>query len=121
MAATHLGCGTSEQTDNYAHIPPAEFYKALTGQNAVLLDIRTPREFAMGSIPGAALILDNRHPGFTDRLSALNRETPYFIYCRTGNRTSQAMRMFQNQGFGKVIGLRGGIENWARHGYPVTR
>jgi|GEM_PF-1574994 len=121
LAAPHAGCGVAEQTEDFVHMPPADFYKALVGQNGGLLDIRTPQEFAMGKIPGAALILDNQHPGFADRVSALDRSAPYFIYCRTGNRTSQAMRVFQNLGFAKVIGLSGGIENWARHGYPVTK
>ncbi len=118
LAATQAGCSKTDGTDNFAHIPAGDFFEGLATGKGVLLDIRTPREFASGHIPGAVL-MDYHHPAFHFELANLDRNAPYFIYCRTGNRTQQAMSLFKELGFSSVVGLRGGIEQWARNGYRV--
>ena len=47
----------------------------------VVLDVRTPEEFAAGALPGAILI-DINNPSFTNEVSALDTDLPYLVYCR---------------------------------------
>ena len=115
LAAVHVGCSKADGAADFAHIPAADFFAGLADRDGILLDIRTPQEFAAGHIPGAVL-LDFHHPAFRFELANLDRSAPYFIYCRTGNRTRQAMRLFRELGFASVVGLDKGIEGLRKPG-----
>lgn len=86
----------------------------------VLLDVRTPAEFAAGHLEGA-LNIDFRAAGFSDRIAALDRSRTYLVYCRTGNRSGRALPLFDRLGFEAVVHMSNGITAWQRHGLPVTQ
>ena len=88
--------------------------------DAVILDIRTPAEFAAGHIKGAVNI-DYYAPDFESRLAALDRNAEYFVYCRSGNRSGLAMGVFSRLGFTRVKHLRSGIIDWEGAGLPLVR
>ena len=92
--------------------------KLLDDPGFVLLDIRTPAEIEDGHLPGA-VDLNFRDPGFADKLSRLDRNRTYLIYCRTANRTGQAFELMTSMGFTKVYDMQGGIREWIELGYPV--
>jgi len=79
----------------------------LAHENAILIDIRTPEEFAGGHLPGA-INIDYYNPLFTQNLRQVASDKTVFIYCRSGNRTSDAYRRLVAQGL-EVRELRGGI------------
>lgn len=85
----------------------------------VIIDIRTPGEFAAGHLEGAELI-DFYQPDFADRVAALDRDTPYVIYCRSGNRSGQARALFDELGFADVVDVDGGIAAWQQAGLPLV-
>lgn len=114
------GCGATNDEANFAHIPASDFHDILVARESILLDIRTPQEFAAARIPGAVMI-DFNSLSFRSRIEALEKDKIYLIYCRTGTRTQKSMRLYQQLGFATVLGLQGGIEAWARYGYPVSR
>jgi rhodanese-related sulfurtransferase len=87
---------------------------------AVLLDIRTPEEFAAGRLEGAVNI-DYYATDFADRLEDLDRDATYVIYCRSGNRTTAALELFRDLGFTSVHAVDGGILSWESTGHPVVR
>lgn len=75
----------------------------------VVLDIRTPEEFRDGHLPGARN-LDFFAPDFRQRLEALARgDAPVLLYCRSGNRSGQAMRLLRQWGRDDVLHLAGGF------------
>lgn len=86
----------------------------------VLLDVRTPEEFAQGRIAGA-ILLDYRGAGFQWDLARLDRSQTYLVYCRTGNRSSYAVRIMAEMGFAHVYDLDGGIVLWEAEGLPLER
>jgi len=86
----------------------------------VVLDIRTPQEYAEGHLAGSSN-LDFYEPDFADSLDALDKELPYFVYCRSGNRTSQAIETMKDLGFTEVYELDGGIVKWAEAGLPIEQ
>ena len=84
----------------------------------VVLDIRTPEEFRDGHLPGARN-LDFFAPDFRQRLEALARgDAPVLLYCRSGNRSGQAMRLLRQWGRDDVLHLAGGFRAWRAAGLP---
>ena len=81
-----------------------------------VLDVRTPEEYQDGQIPGATLIP-------LEQLGARTGELPQnetiLVYCRSGNRSLQAVYLLENAGFERVHSLDRGINNWVQHGYEV--
>ena len=85
----------------------------------VVLDVRTPEEFAAGRLEGATMI-DFYAPDFADQLAQLDGNTPYLLYCRSGNRSGQTLTLMRQMGFTDVTEIDGGIAAWQQAGLPVT-
>lgn len=83
----------------------------------ILIDVRTPGEFASGHIEGAININVEE---IGQRLDEIPTDKPIVLYCRSGNRSSQAARILDNAGLENIYDL-GGIINWTRAGYPTTQ
>lgn len=117
-AITIAGCSssTSEMIETVSPAAAAEAIDA--NAEAIVLDIRTPDEFEQGIIEGAVNI-DFYEPDFAEQLEGLDRNADYVVYCRSGNRSGQAMPTFKELGFTSVIEIDGGIANWYQEGLPV--
>ena len=87
-------------------------------EDAVLLDIRTPEEYAEARITGATNV-DFYAADFTEQVEQLARDGTYVVYCRSDNRSGQAMETFRDLGFAEVYEIDGGIVNWYDSGFPV--
>jgi rhodanese-related sulfurtransferase len=85
----------------------------------VVLDVRTPEEFAEGHLEGAVLA-DFYAADFAEQLAALDTDVPYLVYCRSGNRSGQALGVMEQLGFTSVVDIDGGIVAWTDAGLPVT-
>lgn len=79
--------------------------------HAVILDVRTPAEYAQGHIKGSRNLnlFDSK---FGTAVSDWDKEKVYLLYCRSGNRSSQACKLMAKQGFDKLYNLRGGYGAW---------
>ena len=86
----------------------------------VVLDVRTPGEFAAGHIEGAVNI-DFKGPGFKDEIAKLDREQPYLLHCRSGNRSGQSKPTFTELGFKTIYHLDGGFLAWEEAGLPTVK
>ena len=76
----------------------------------VILDVRTPEEFAAGHIPDA-INIPNESIG-TDPISELpDQDQLIFIYCRSGNRSKQASEKLAALGYNNIMEF-GGINSW---------
>jgi rhodanese-related sulfurtransferase len=84
----------------------------------MVLDVRTPAEFAAGHLAGAVNV-DFRAADFEARASKLERSRSYLVYCRTGHRSSLALPILQRLGFAGLYHLEGGITEWQRQGLPI--
>ena len=85
----------------------------------VVLDVRTPEEFAEGHLDGAVLV-DFYDADFADQLAALDTDVPYLVYCRSGNRSGQTLDVMEQLGFTSAVDVDGGIVAWSSAGLPVT-
>lgn len=88
-------------------------------ENLVVLDVRTPEEFAEGHLDGAVLV-DFYDADFADQLAEFDPEVPYLVYCRSGNRSGQTLGIMEQLGFSSAVDVDGGIVAWAGAGLPVT-
>lgn len=86
----------------------------------VILDVRTPGEFAEGHIKGA-VNLDVQSPTFEKGLRALDRKKSYLVYCRTGNRSRRAILAMEAQGFRSIFHMNEGIVMWKQQNLPLVR
>ena len=91
---------------------PITLWKELRGkkQNAVLLDVRTPREFSKKRLQGSVNVpLDRLIEEMPERFPDLN--TPLYLYCRSGNRSAMAAKILEKMGYHTIVDL-GGIIDW---------
>ena len=79
---------------------------------AVVLDVRTEDEFEGGHIPNALNIDLRMGPGFIDEVNALDKNKSYYVYCRSGARSAQAIQVMRDLGFSETYNLIGGILEW---------
>ena len=77
----------------------------------ILIDVRTPEEYAQGHVQGA-INHDFNGGAFQAVLPTLDKAASYRLYCRSGNRSGQAMALMQQAGFTKVENL-GSLEDAA--------
>ncbi len=90
-------------------LPGADFMRTLANtEDAVLLDVRTPEEFAEGYIPGA-INLNFNDASFASRAEQLDPLKKYFVYCRSGNRSAQAIETLRASGITVAYELSGGL------------
>lgn len=77
--------------------------------NSVLLDVRTPAEYGSGHIE-SAINIDYDNTGlFNSGIKKLDPSKTYFVYCRSGNRSSKAIMIMKNNSIKDVYDLKGGI------------
>ena len=84
----------------------------------VLLDVRTPEEYAEGHIAGSENV-DFYEPAFADNIGQLDRDASYVVYCRSGNRSGQTTELMRQLGFTDVTDISGGIVAWQSEGLPT--
>lgn len=88
------------------------FAEALANsEGGEILDVRTPREFAQGHIPGA-MNYDISDPRFPTFVRKLPREESYYVYCRSGARSYTACQLLAVLGFVSVFNLKEGVVSW---------
>lgn len=84
-----------------------EQYKSIS--EAVLLDVRTPQEYAQGHIPGSRNIPLQEMENIVKVVK--HKEVPLFIYCLSGGRSRQAAVLLKRMGYTNVTNL-GGISGY---------
>lgn len=77
----------------------------------VLLDVRTPEEFAEGHVPGAVNI-DVKNPNFEEEIQKLDTKKNYFIYCKSGVRAKLATEKMQEKGFKNAKNFKDGMSTY---------
>jgi len=103
----------------FENIDAKTFAKLMKEKDVIILDVRTPKEFAEeGHIKGANLI-----PVQLFRYIYLEglREKKVLVYCRSGNRSVIASKALENMGIKNVYNLKGGILEWKKAGLPIEK
>lgn len=105
-----------------------EAHEAAKAGKLVLVDIRTPEEWADTGVPEGAIKLDMTSSAFEVRLAALKLDhpgKPIALICRTGNRSSTLQKTLAGRGWKELVDVRGGLlgnpkdKGWLAEGLPV--
>jgi phage shock protein E len=96
-------------------ITPQDYQARFVSADHLLIDVRTPDEYASGHIAGAVNIpLDT----LSSRLAEVPNNRDVVLYCRSGNRSNQARQLLNERGYTRVYDL-GGVMAWQAAGYPL--
>lgn len=89
-------------------------------ESFVIIDVRTPAEFAQGHVPGAVNIpVDQLDKRLSELQSAKHKDV--VLYCRSGKRAGQAAEVLRANGFGKLLHLAGDMPKWEADKLPVEK
>ena len=100
-------------------VAPDEAAALAARPEVTVVDVRTPGEYDEGHLEGA-LLVDLSGDDFAGSIGELDRDGEYLVYCRSGNRSAQAVQIMRDLGFEQVWDLSGGIAAWEGAGQPVT-
>jgi len=90
----------------------------------IVLDVRTPEEYAQGHVSSKGVIPSNLNfyaEDFREQLAKLDRTKTYLVYCHTGNRSSQAVALMKELGFQRIYDIEGGTVAWQSAGLPLGK
>ena len=88
-----------------------------TGEDFILLDIRSEGEVVRGMLPDAQHLPMHLIPV---KMNDLPRDKTVVLYCHSGSRSYHACAYLVQQGIDNVVNLRGGILDWARSGHDLV-
>jgi rhodanese-related sulfurtransferase len=113
-----LGCGPGSHTGDVS----ASELQASTGSGdpPLVLDVRTPEEFAEGHVPGAVNIPQDELGRRIQEL-AQRRRQEVVVYCERGPRAAKAAVVLAGAGFSDVRHLAGDMAGWRSAGLPIAR
>ncbi len=98
-------------TRSFESLGSKEFLeKLIATPSGVLVDVRTEEEFESERIP-KSINIDVMDISFIQKISELDKNKTYFVYCRSGERSGSVCSILVKQGY-DVYNLAGGISNW---------
>ena len=95
-------------------------HELIREENALVVDVREPHEFAAGRIPDAQLIPLRQIAHHVDNLKQ-HGERPIILSCRTGSRSEMVCRFLHDQGFENIYNLAGGVMGWQMANLPLDQ
>lgn len=106
------GCSTVDnQQKGVKHVIMNEAIQMMEKESGyIILDVRTPEEFAEGHIPNA-INIPNESIGSAELSQLPNKDQLIFVYCRSGRRSKEAAQKLANLGYTNIVEM-GGINDW---------
>lgn len=112
LATALLAGATSCSSDGSVELLTAnDFARSIATDGTVVVDVRTPAEYAQGHIP-KAINIDFEGTSFDSQIAELDKSAHYALYCRSGRRSGIAANKMHDAGFTHVVDLKGGIQTW---------
>lgn len=112
--------GTFSQTKGGGDITPDRAMEQITEQPGIIIDVRTPEEYAQGRLARTDQLINFMAEDFEEQAGELDRNETYYLYCRSGNRSGQAMTWMQENGFDEVYNI-GGYQDLVDAGFESER
>ena len=105
---------------SYREVTSREAADLIKNEGPIILDVRTQNEYNRGHLPNSVLIpVQEIQRRYKELSNYKDREI--LIYCATGNRSTVASKILIDNGFKHIVNMRGGIYDWSKENYPVTR
>ncbi|WP_420933756.1 rhodanese-like domain-containing protein [Alteromonas sp. A081] len=119
--ALFLSLQLTAKATTYRDIEASPFLlERIASNDWLLIDVRSPEEYANGHIPGAINI---PHKSIDEYISELqeHKDKPIILYCHSGRRARLAMKVLQEHDFTDVMHLEGDMLGWNEAGYAVEK
>ena len=100
-------------------VSPQDWLAKSQQQGVVIVDVRTPGEYAQGHVDGA-INIDVEGAGFDDEIAKLDKNATYAVYCHSGRRSGLATDAMAKAGFTHVYNLQGGISDLQSAGATIV-
>jgi phage shock protein E len=94
--------------------------KLVAEGKVIVLDVRTPAEFAEGHIAGATNI-NFMAKDFATQVGKLDRDKIYLVHCASGGRSKRCLPQLKELGLKQIYHLDGGFSAWEEAGKPVAK
>ena len=111
--------GCSSTSASVSNLGATEFIEKASTKDVVLIDVRTPGEFAEGNIVNA-LNIDVQSSSFDSQIAQLDPTKTYALYCRSGNRSGIAAEKMADAGFTTIYNATVGFTDLAAAGAPTA-
>jgi phage shock protein E len=110
------------RADETQRIAPAALLERIEKKDPslIVLDVRTPEEFAAGHVPGAINIPYTHLPARISELPGA-AEKDIVVYCVTGVRAERAATRFRENGFTRLLHLDGDMRRWSEEQRPIEK
>jgi rhodanese-related sulfurtransferase len=105
---------------HYQAVSAKEGREIIRTFNPLVLDVRTPGEYAGGHLEDSTLIPVQQLQKRSGELDAYKDE-PILIYCASGNRSTVASKILIDRGFTRIFNLQKGIRDWYQKKYPIVK
>jgi phage shock protein E len=109
-------CGSS---GGVTTVDPQAFLTTAAQPGAVVVDVRTPQEYAAGHVDGA-INIDVEGSSFDAEIAKLDKNATYAVYCHSGRRSGLATDAMGKAGFTHVYNLSGGIADLQTAGATIV-
>jgi len=122
LGTTYMAQGKKASAPKFPYFSDLNYeqlVQVLKDDSLVVVDVRTAQEFKSGHLKGA-LSIDFRSFDFESKIKKLDKKKTYLLYCRSGNRSGQAMAVFKQNGFTKVYNQQGGIIELNNRKHPLV-
>ncbi|WP_456865367.1 rhodanese-like domain-containing protein [Galbibacter sp. BG1] len=90
-------------------------FKEVASEGFVLIDVRTPEEYAQGFIDGA-INMDMKNENFVSNIQQIDKNKKVYLYCKAGGRSAKASKVLDSLGYKNIINLEGGFDAWKEAG-----
>ncbi|MEH6704271.1 MAG: rhodanese-like domain-containing protein [Galbibacter orientalis] len=90
-------------------------FKEVASEGFVLIDVRTPEEYAQGFIDGA-INMDMKNESFVSNIQQIDKNKKVYLYCKAGGRSAKASKVLDSLGYKNIINLEGGFDAWKEAG-----
>ena len=114
------GAMAKSRNVKFRSLDAKEFARYIERENVMLVDVRTPEEYAAGHLPNVERNLDVRSATFFNDYQSLPKDKRIAVYCRGGGRSKQVAGVLAGNGY-KVVELSGGYNSWVEAGGAVEK
>lgn len=97
-----------------------ELQQRQTRGDVVVIDVRSPTEYAQGHVPGAINIPHDQAGARAAEIQALQKKGEVVLYCRSGRRVAAAAEALEAKGVTGLRHLVGDIQGWQAAGAPMS-
>ncbi|MDO5654551.1 MAG: rhodanese-like domain-containing protein [Flavobacteriaceae bacterium] len=110
-----FSCQPKAQSNVVDVVSVTEFEQRITEPNVQIIDARTAKEYTDGHIENAQNMDVLQIENFRTEIQKLDKEKPVLVYCKSGKRSQKASQILEEEGFTKVIDLKGGYNAWQKN------